>query len=647
MSTFVYAANEAEMTIKPEEDKTTNLVNIENIETDIGINQVPTVKIYGTTLVNLLGKNGNFETDSNGDGLADGWTNDAGLTAVVNAITTTTGQFLFGSKAQKVTLSADGEGGNYIEVTVAAAQALLVAGYIRAGDTSTTGKLIVDWRDIADAQISTDTVGTRAVASYARVSAALTAPANTVKARIYATVAGVSGKLAYFDGIQVHNLTAQGALDSIRAAKYSETNWSDLTEAQLEAEIPYFDSVMSVNVEDGTASELTVENRGKNLMGVDNFYNYLYAIAPNVRKIIEEGKEAVALNVGSLYHLQIIFDKFKPNTQYVLSFQKKTSNGSHGGRLGFVYSDGSNDEVTAIGDTWTKSTIISDAGKTISKLTFIGYFYNITSYFSDIQLEEGTSATDYVAPRTDSITIPDTCELHGFDGVFNYIDSNGNFIKNWERADKTTDGAGAFTLSGYTTGSKVICRNKTNGEVEVLDAAASVTTSWTEAEIEILYRLATAVESTVQLESTGFMLYPGDNNVLSPDSKTPVAIQVSDYTGVSSTSSTQAFIERFRATTKRGGRTFQPYGSRVLKSVPTSEEVAISLSKMNIDDETIGLALADGHFQIENSYTNANDGSTITDTYQHCRITSHGKEYSAGDIVKEDVEIECAKVVTS
>lgn len=56
MSTFVYAANEAEMTIKPEEEKTTNLVNIENIDTDIGINQVPTVKAYGTTLVNLAGK---------------------------------------------------------------------------------------------------------------------------------------------------------------------------------------------------------------------------------------------------------------------------------------------------------------------------------------------------------------------------------------------------------------------------------------------------------------------------------------------------------------------------------------------------------------------------------------------------------------
>ncbi len=59
----------------------------------------------------------------------------------------------------------------------------------------------------------------------------------------------------------VIDLDAMGALDSVRQAKYGVANWADLTEAQLEDEIPYFDSVMSVNVEDGTASELTIVNR--------------------------------------------------------------------------------------------------------------------------------------------------------------------------------------------------------------------------------------------------------------------------------------------------------------------------------------------------------------------------------------------------
>jgi len=131
----------------------TDVVNIEKVEAgimDAGSGRTPDFKIYGTTLVNLLGSYGNFGVDSNADGLADGWTNDATLTAVTNAIDTAAE--LFGSKCQKITLGADGEGGNYIEVDVAAGEVLFVSGYIRAGDTATTAKLIVDWRDVSDAQ---------------------------------------------------------------------------------------------------------------------------------------------------------------------------------------------------------------------------------------------------------------------------------------------------------------------------------------------------------------------------------------------------------------------------------------------------------------------------------------------------------------
>jgi len=490
------------------------IVGVDNVNrTNLGRTRIESLKVYGTTLVNLLGKYGNFENDSNSDGLADGWINDAGLTAVVNAITTTAGQFLFGSKAQKITLSADGEGGNYIEVSVAAAQKLFVSGYIRAGDTSTTGKLIVDWRDIADAQISTDTVGTRAVANYGRVSALLTAPANTVKARIYIAVAGVSGKLAYFDGIQVHNLTAQGTLDSIRAAKYSETNWSDLTNTQLEAEIPYFDSVMSVNVEDGTASELTVENRGKNLFGsfvADSFGGNAipaYGASP----ILADNGYLFIVNSSAKW-----LKKTQVGTIYTLSFDITPQDGA--GFTGtfhtpiYINTSVTHKYFVAKREiTFTATTAITSIAVSLGSVggTMTGYYL-----FHNFQLEESSSATDYVPPRTDSITIPDTVELHGYNGVFNTIDDSGNFVKNWERAGKTTDVSGAFSLTGYATGSKVICRNKTNGEVEVLDAAASVTTSWTEEDIEILYRLATAVSSSVAIRGALGDLHRVHNNFI-------------------------------------------------------------------------------------------------------------------------------------
>ena len=507
----------------------TDVVSIEKVEAgimDAGSGRTPDMKIYGTTLVNLLGSYGNFEVDTNTDGLADGWTNDAALSAIANAIDTT--YELFGSKCQKITLSADGEGGNYIEVSVAAAQVLFVAGYIRVGDTSTTGKLIVDWRDNTDTQISTDTVGTIAVASYGRVSALLTAPANTVKARIYITVAGVTGKLAYFDGLQLIDLTAAGALDPVRAAKYGVANWEDLTEAQLEAEIPYFDSVMSVNVEDGTASELTVENRGKNLFDIYKFYEATEGANAGRELMTFDGYETLyfSYNYSTGYS---VYKGFKPNTQYLIRFDSYLLVASYCVFFIFKYSDGTSTpiypNVTSLFE-WNTNGLISTGGKSVVDLRISYASGSKDVYFKNLQLVEyPQDSYDYIDCRSDSITIPDTCELHGYNGVFNYIDSNGNFVKNWEREDKTTDVSGAFSLTGYASGSKVICRNKTNGEVEVLDAAASVTTSWTEEDIEILYQLEVPTLTSESLTGS-IKLYQGQNNILSPDSSVPVAINV-------------------------------------------------------------------------------------------------------------------------
>jgi len=224
-----------------------------------------------------------------------------------------------------------------------------------------------------------------------------------------------------------------------------------------------------------------------------------------------------------------------------------------------------------------------------------------------------------------------------------YIDLDEMIFYDHGGFEEVTVSSGATTLSANGTGTCYLVDSSGAFYFGTISGDA-VTTDAPDGDYTVIYELETPLETSIIPISTGIELKSGNNIFeITPESLILKIV----YNDVSSTSSTQAFIERFRATTKRGGRTFQPYGSRVLKSVPTSEEVAISLSKMNIDDETIGLALDGGHFQIENTYVNVNDGSEITDTYKHCRITSHGKEYSAGDIVKEDVEIECAKVVTS
>ncbi len=550
----------------------TDVVNIEKVEAgimDAGSGRTPDMKIYGTTLVNLLGSYGNFEVDTNSDGLADGWTNDAALSAVANAIDTT--YELFGSSCQKITLSADGEGGNYAEITVAAGEVLFVAGYIKAGDTATTGELYVDWRDNTDTQISTDSVGTNATTTAIRKSAVLTAPANTVKARIYITVAGITGKLAYFDGIEVINLTTQGILDSVRQQKYGVANWADLTEAQLELEIPYFDSVLSVNVEDGTASELTIENRGKNLL--DN--SKTFCPTNNGDYVIEECGWWKCRLTGDYWYLVIGSESYtnefsselpisKTPLYVYLTMKLGTPNvGSKFLRV-FCYDYAGNylglipvispTSVTGSLDSGALVKFIIPDGALFSNTKYIKlgiqWYINDTSerifYVKDIVLSLSDDPL-YLPPRTDSITIPDTVELHGFDGVFNYIDDSGNFVKNWEREDKTTDASGAFSLTGYASSSKVICRNKTNGEVEVLDAAASVTTSWTEEDIEILYQLEVPTLTSESLTGS-IKLYQGQNNVLSPDSSVPVAINVVNLNNDVTTSTNFVNIENITNT---------------------------------------------------------------------------------------------------
>ena len=58
--------------------------------------------VYGATLTNLLGSDGNFETDSNGDGVADGWAN-VGDKVRFSLVTT---NVKYGLKAQRITALA-------------------------------------------------------------------------------------------------------------------------------------------------------------------------------------------------------------------------------------------------------------------------------------------------------------------------------------------------------------------------------------------------------------------------------------------------------------------------------------------------------------------------------------------------------------
>ena len=106
-------------------------------------------------------------------------------------------------------------------------------------------------------------------------------------------------------------------------------------------------------------------------------------------------------------------------------------------------------------------------------------------------------------------------ELFGFEGVYDTIESDGTVTKYWSRTTKTTDGSGNFTLTGYKSGSNLIAVNNTTGETKILAASGTVATGWNNANVTVIYRLATPTITGATFSGT-VDLMPGENNIVVP-----------------------------------------------------------------------------------------------------------------------------------
>lgn len=102
----------------------------------------------------------------------------------------------------------------------------------------------------------------------------------------------------------------------------------------------------------------------------------------------------------------------------------------------------------------------------------------------DMQIERNDAATEYEKPSIKKVTFD--IELFSIQGFSDYIENN-YLVRQIKRETKTTDGSGNFTLSDYLSGTKAIVINNTNGEVKILDAAATISTGWNNTEVTIIY----------------------------------------------------------------------------------------------------------------------------------------------------------------
>ena len=131
---------------------------------------------------------------------------------------------------------------------------------------------------------------------------------------------------------------------------------------------------------------------------------------------------------------------------------------------------------------------------------------------SNLQLESGSTPTTYELPVNGAIAYDE--ELYGFDGVYDTLDENGMLTKYWQRTTLVSDSSGNITLSGYKSGTNIICVNNSTGQTKILAAANTVATGWNNASITVIYQLPNPI--TTPINKPRILLTPGQNYVVPP-----------------------------------------------------------------------------------------------------------------------------------
>jgi len=251
----------------------------------------------------------------------------------------------------------------------------------------------------------------------------------------------------------------------------------------------------------------TITTKGKNLFGACNVDYAVggvvtgdYTGQPTVMadKIVFNlpGYQYVG-NLAECYRKTL---KLEPNVTYTFSFTIQESNASATIKIysvwmnDYAYYGGASGSITF---TPTSSTV---------------YIYIQNSYTSPRAFTISNIHLQKASQPSQSATVND--ELFGFEGVYDTIESDGSVTKYWSRTTKTTDDSGNFTLSDYASGSNLIVVNNVTGETKILAASGTVATGWNNANVTVIYRLATPITGATFTGTVDLM--PGENNIIVP-----------------------------------------------------------------------------------------------------------------------------------
>ena len=203
-----YGKYETSIALIEAEKETAQVVGIENIEAFK--EERVKAKAYGTTFVNLLGSYGNFETDSNADGLADGWVLGVGTPSL-------DGVEIAGNYSQKITAAIDESLGIYKDIEAVASHVLFVSLYVKSSASRTFRPTFYSYGGWSS---GTNIMSAyTATTSFVRRSAKWT---NTIgNLRIsFNGINFLAEESINFDGLQIIDLTAAGQIRRIEIACY-------------------------------------------------------------------------------------------------------------------------------------------------------------------------------------------------------------------------------------------------------------------------------------------------------------------------------------------------------------------------------------------------------------------------------------------
>jgi len=215
--------------------------------------------------------------------------------------------------------------------------------------------------------------------------------------------------------IAVYDLTWMGTLPTVLATKYSETNFADLTAAEVEEIAPdYVDSVQTVGYKFGDDSAEVVVNKGRNLfddsivrLRKENPWQNAYS--NGVIKVVDGGIVA-------------FFMSCKQNVSYSTYF-----NPEHllDGIVSFGSANRIPDNYFDNDFTWRNQDLSVESGyktlitTTADKFIFMSFygkagFASVNEYtVSNLQIEEGSTATEYQPPKDYSETLPEMWSMFG------------------------------------------------------------------------------------------------------------------------------------------------------------------------------------------------------------------------------------------